>query len=68
MSHAPLNARGRVARSKRDLQPRADTPTGSNREMRRASVRNLPRAFRTSIHGWGQWRRKVVKDGELQRP
>lgn len=39
-----------------------------NRRERRARIHTLPRNFRTQIHGWGQWRKKVVNaDGELER-
>lgn len=68
MSHAPLNAKARVGRAKRGLVPRADTPTGSNREMRRAAIHSMPRNFRVYVHGFGQWRAKVIKNGELVRP
>lgn len=49
---------------------RASKATGPTaRRIRREQVRNLPRAYRRFIHGFGQWRSKVVNaDGRLERP
>ena len=35
---------------------------------RRARVHSMPRQFRTNVHGFGQWAKKIIKNGELTRP
>ena len=42
--------------------------TVRNRMERRARVRSMPRQFRTNVHGFGQWTKKIIKNGELTRP
>jgi hypothetical protein len=39
-----------------------------NRAIRRANVHRVARNIRLYTFGWGQWRFKVVIDGELRRP
>lgn len=39
-----------------------------NRREKRLAVLNLPREFRIHVHARGQWRKQVIKNGELTRP
>ena len=42
--------------------------TVRNRMERRQRVRSMPRQYRIHVHGMGQWRFKIIKEGELVRP
>lgn len=44
------------------------TPPVRNRMERRMRIHGAPRQHRINIYGWGQWQRKVIKNGELTRP
>ena len=39
-----------------------------NRFEKRHRVSGLPREFRIHVHQRGQWRKKIIKNGELVRP